>query len=1833
MLEFAKWVADQVLERARATVSLGREVRLTFHGPPSEFLGAVYENLVKDGTALADLPSSLVLVDPSTVRSRAGNPTPGRAGRCSEDHLLVLRNSRRAPSYLALVPPGLHSILSVASTANDFGVKAANNDESTPFENWWRDPFVQRAVMAGLERLGLAGEDAEDAREMVKSSAKALDEVDSNTGSRQAAWGLISRLHASPALGLHPPGIAVSLACGLPPTASGRIAPREQRAVLKSIVAVLAEGFGPGLEPALERATEEETVWLKAFRAHMRRLSPSQTVLTRGAEAFYAPTSGSSLATPPDWWRGLTTDVWLALLAEGEADVQDLVITCSGAMLPAGKGVPAVVRDAVKVTMASPSSGQLDVVVDRTPRRAADRFPESLVLEDGSGVFTDAQLPIHKTPLSYKITAEGHRPATLKVVSLATWGPGIFVWCAAANKTMPPRAARKGSTWEAALALPGAGRYELFVYASPGVVLSSSAQGSVASSEAGEEARELLVKEVGEGVYQVEIDADASYQVDLTFEREIEGEPSREETCRVAVTCEEMAEEGCKSEFERLIRRNRRKIEPFSSKLVPQLARSERALMLQGWMLEPDSVASSFLPIVLAEDYGDRWARPEWSNDRGRVFSSGDFLHDPRPPASEFQPPSEFLEHRTKLAAMIRGKEEQGVAEVAPLGEWFLKDIEFREAIEGYLEAYRQWLLFSPSVACWVDVAMVTTLEPRGRTLARTPDAVLLSPLHPIRLAWHARAQAALEETAQSSYPCPAASVFDPGCVPDILRLSLSSPEGLETATFFSVEANSDYWSVLWNAATLPGLAARSARAPFEDAFGVKVGGISSGFSASQVSKALDDVASVLCAKPRISVLVASAGGTTDACNEGLTDWSSRRFGDADPRAKSHAVGPRRLDIFDVREDALRPDDAAIANLSEDTANRVRWFTRQPGGVEPDLGIIAQLDSREPQASDTTIRSPLARAGLLRHRVRRQLPGAFLSESRQGRVASLSGEAFDDKLAGCLAVIENPGDEISALRFAPNVLAMREMLDGRKAEFVAISSSSVDPASFLGGMMDPAYLWDYDLPSYSRRAGDTNGYYLLSKVRDSDRDALGRVLANLPGGETLQQSEVEAILLEVARRGIPTIRGLSGDDTGASGDLGVFVASRLLQDRFRRDGGGNSLLDVVSGTEDEPVLSLLIPVDPFKDHLEDLAASLQDRAEASFQRPDLLVAGISLSADGVRIRLTPVEVKYRTGSLQVDELAGALEQARALGLLFALVEARAAEDLTWRIAFQQLMLSMVGFGMRVYSQHQDLVGRAGNWAALHERIAAAILGDESAVSVDPRGRVIVVDVTSTSDALDMDGDGFPETIVVGKVDAGLVVQGKAEAFYAAVQAKVGDWELLPPLPADGATAPSHAKATDDEKLEADEGQLELGQSVRRPVEAQPVVGGEVVQHDHLTAVAEVASGEGVELGSELGDVRDPSGIMLKIGATIDGFQTRDVTLQLSDTRLNQLNMGVVGDLGTGKTQLLKSLVYQIAKSAPANRGIKPRILIFDYKRDYSAPDFVAATGARVVKPHQLPFNLFDTSTIGDSPAPWLDRFRFFADVLDKIYSGIGPVQRAQLKRAVRQAYLAHPAPGAPSIYDIHDAYAALLDGKSDSPMAIIEDLVDMEIFESDPSKTRPFSEFLDGVVVVSLDALGQDDRSKNMLVAIMLNLFYEEMLRTPKRPFIGADPQLRAIDSYLLVDEADNIMRYEFDVLRKLLLQGREFGTGVILASQYLRHFKAPATDYREPLLTWFVHKVPNVTAAELSALGLASAAGELAERVKGLGNHQCLYKSFDSPGRMVRGLPFYELLKGDAQD
>ena len=196
------------------------------------------------------------------------------------------------------------------------------------------------------------------------------------------------------------------------------------------------------------------------------------------------------------------------------------------------------------------------------------------------------------------------------------------------------------------------------------------------------------------------------------------------------------------------------------------------------------------------------------------------------------------------------------------------------------------------------------------------------------------------------------------------------------------------------------------------------------------------------------------------------------------------------------------------------------------------------------------------------------------------------------------------------------------------------------------------------------------------------------------------------------------------------------------------------------------------------------------------------------------------------------------------------------------------------------------------------------------------------------------------------------------------------------------------------------------------------------------------------------------GIHFPVGERLGGNARNPLYLHPSNTRLTQLNIGIVGDLGTGKTQLTKALIYRLTRSAEQNRGHAPKFLIFDYKRDYTKPDFVKAVGARVVSPHRIPLNIFDLRTAGDhTPSARLGRVKFLNDALQKIYGGIGPRQRNHLKTAVMQGYETASG-GVPTLADVLRAYESVIGDKVDAPYSILSDLVDLENFRR-PRGRRP----------------------------------------------------------------------------------------------------------------------------------------------------------------------------------
>ncbi|MGU1008756.1 hypothetical protein ACSESJ_23465 [Pseudomonas aeruginosa] len=399
-------------------------------------------------------------------------PRIGASGKCDNDHLLDIRNDPANPSFIALVPPGLHNNLSIESTTDEFGLGAATSTGHASFEQWWEDGFVQQAVNEALIAAGITDAQRDDARGLVRATAASVDEVDPDKGGHRAAWRLLSRIYsiANVNQGL-PAGTALSLACGLPPMKEGGISAKTQLSVLGKIADELADGFKTGIERLAQGVQQGVAQALRELLSHLHSNCDVPTAFERATAAFYLPSADIELAPPPSWWTTLTTEQWTELLAdEPDEVVGELTIRCTNSLIPMGKGLPAVVRDKVELLISTSEESQPKELL--LTGGSYGKVPTSLPAgPNGTTSHIDLFPSSHKAPMSYKVSADGCKPASVRVISLASWKPGILVTCRLATKLSPPRKPRKNSAamdWETSLSLPGSGRYELQLHLAPG---------------------------------------------------------------------------------------------------------------------------------------------------------------------------------------------------------------------------------------------------------------------------------------------------------------------------------------------------------------------------------------------------------------------------------------------------------------------------------------------------------------------------------------------------------------------------------------------------------------------------------------------------------------------------------------------------------------------------------------------------------------------------------------------------------------------------------------------------------------------------------------------------------------------------------------------------------------------------------------------------------------------------------------------------------------------------------------------------------------------------------------------------------------------------------------------------------------------------------------------------------------------------------------------------------------------------------------------------------------------------------------------------------------------
>ena len=341
--------------------------------------------------------------------------------------------------------------------------------------------------------------------------------------------------------------------------------------------------------------------------------------------------------------------------------------------------------------------------------------------------------------------------------------------------------------------------------------------------------------------------------------------------------------------------------------------------------------------------------------------------------------------------------------------------------------------------------------------------------------------------------------------------------------------------------------------------------------------------------------------------------------------------------------------------------------------------------------------------------------------------------------------------------------------------------------------------------------------------------------------------------------------------------------------------------------------------------------------------------------------------------------------------------------------------------------------------------------------------------------------------------------------------------------------------------------------------------------------------------------------------------------QSPDEKLNNPHISLTGETGTGKTQATKAILSELLPlGIPA--------LILDFKDDYAKPDYAAAEGFTVHDASfgALPFNPMvppiDKMTGRVNPTAHLHEL---ANMLQRIY-GMGDQQAFALREAMKETYAISGVGTKPFVPEPSQQYLpfeAIKDvlerEKSTTLLGRLSPVFDLGVFsEGDAALT--LSDLLETPTVIRLSQL-PGDQVKNAVAEFFLMAMHSYLMRRE---------QPHALRQVLVLDEAWRLVSSRF--LKPLMLEGRAFGLGVIVATQFPRQLPEEISGSTATRLFFGQTKAEQIREIQRTLVGKTSGpdADNIAQVVRGLAPLECVMQNAQHPPWVrLKVTPYYARL------
>ncbi len=334
-------------------------------------------------------------------------------------------------------------------------------------------------------------------------------------------------------------------------------------------------------------------------------------------------------------------------------------------------------------------------------------------------------------------------------------------------------------------------------------------------------------------------------------------------------------------------------------------------------------------------------------------------------------------------------------------------------------------------------------------------------------------------------------------------------------------------------------------------------------------------------------------------------------------------------------------------------------------------------------------------------------------------------------------------------------------------------------------------------------------------------------------------------------------------------------------------------------------------------------------------------------------------------------------------------------------------------------------------------------------------------------------------------------------------------------------------------------------------------------------------------------------------------------------KLPNPHISITGETGSGKTQATKAIVSELRQ-----QGLP--VLILDFKDDYSSESFIAAEDLR----------LYDTSfsSLPLNPLiPAIDKRQNLinpsqhtyqvSDIIKRIYK-LGDQQAFRLREAIKRAYTLtgislQPGalPAGKTFPQLDVVQHELSEDKANEPLlGRLSPIFDLGLFAAEAEQSN-FEDFFHGSAVIRLGQLPSDE-VKNSVAEFFLMALYNHLIR---------QPQTHLLDRLLVLDEAWRVVESPF--LAPLMREGRAFGLGVVIATQFPRDLPEAVRGSTATRIYFSQGQVEQVREIQRTIVGKTSGpeAEHVAGVVRGLTPLSCvMYSTQYNPFVRVTIIPYF---------